>query len=150
MENGERVNWFALILIGLGLIVMVVATVSAIWGFGVITAGIKGRGEAVKRTQSVNFRLTAYEGFFDRCAAIQASEDALDAQATAIEGAETTRERTRIRANIAGIQSQRAQNITRYNADARKWTRGQFLAEDLPFKIDDAPYPEGGKTSCGS
>jgi hypothetical protein len=154
-DDEFKVNWWKVIGVTLlsitGVLVAWVIFASAIWGFGVATAGIYGRGEARKIIQSAEFRIPAYNHFFDSCAAIQGLEAGIDAQLAELPQAETTKDRSRIQANIAGLTAQRQRSIAQYNADARKdYTVGQFRDSGLPYQLEASPYPEGSKTSCGA
>jgi hypothetical protein len=149
MSTGKAI---ALSILGLvGFIVLWLAVASAIWGFGVATAGIFGRGEAHKEIQSADFRIQAYQTFFNQCASIQGLEGQIDELIAARESYERgSREYNITVTSIAGVKGARHQAITKYNQDTRKnWTEGQFRDADLPYQIPDTNYPnEGGKTVC--
>jgi hypothetical protein len=117
---------FSIVLLGLGS-----------WGIRYLMAPIKGKVEAREHIESSDHRLYSYEHFYDMYAQIRSYETALSAQQEALEYAETSAERQRIRANIAGIKAQRRRSIEKYNADAKKVkTRGKFKADDLPYQIE--------------
>lgn len=126
-------------LIGIGL-----------WTFGVLTADVKGRGEARKQLRSADYRIQAYDHFYNLCAAVQASEAALDAQLAELASTpQGSDDRERILANIAGVTAERARAIRQYNADARKgYTLARFRASDLPFQLGTDPYSKEAPTSC--
>lgn len=129
--------------------------VAAVWGLGVATAGIYGRGEAYKEIQSADFRIQAYQTFFNQCASIQGLEGQID-ELTAILGQyeQGSREYKITLTSIAGAKGARHQAIAKYNNDAQKsWTEGQFRDKNLPYRIMDTNYPgekgkEVGKTLC--
>lgn len=131
---------------------MVWLVVIGIWGFGVATAGLYGKGEAMKQVQSAEFRLEAYNYFYNQCASIQSLEgriDELTAQLNQFQSG--TREYYYTVASLTGTKSLRHEAIATYNADARKeYTEGQFRDSDLPYQIPDNGYPliNGGKTQC--
>lgn len=115
------------------------------WEFRVQTAEIKGRGDARIEIQSAKNRIPEYNHFFDVCASVQNAESSLDAQ---VERAETDPTNPTVQANIAALKAVRMQAIHQYNADAAKsYTSGQFLASNLPYRLDDAPY-NGIHTVC--
>lgn len=118
----------------------------ALWGFGVFTAGIKGQGEAYKEIQSKEFRLEAYNYFFDQYHSILALEGQIDVNISMLNDIEEgTKDYSRIRTNVAALQSLRHQAIQSYNAQASKdYTVGQFRDYNLPYQIEDTEYPEGG------
>lgn len=151
-KEKDQPNWGATIaaVIGVAIVLFGItfSIAAATFGLRVATAGLIGKGEAHIQTQSAEFRLYAYNHFFDVCAAVQANEGALDAQFESLTTATRDKDKARINANIAGIKAQRQANIATYNADALKWTRGQFRDSDLPYQLSSANYPEGGKTTC--
>lgn len=121
-------------LIGLLLLLAVLAGIN--WGWRYFTADVRGIVGAEEQRKAANFRLQAYNRFFDMCAAIQGHEATLKAQRTALDMATSPGEKERLRANIAGITAQRARTIARYNADAAKsYTLAQFKANSLPYRI---------------
>lgn len=145
------------ILAGIGLlggviagIVLIVAVIFAVLGFRVITAGLFGAGEAHIRTQSADFRLTAYQRFFDQCASIQGLEGTIDELTAQLDMLEPTgRSHDLAVTSLTGTKSLRHQAIATYNQDALKWTVGQFRGSDLPYQLLDSNYPaQRGKTIC--
>lgn len=131
----------------IALTVLGCAITAGLWGFGVIFAPQIGKGEARKTINSGDFRITAYNRFFDLCASVQGLEGQLDAQKALLP--DTTGDtRDRILTNIAGIEGARAQAIAQYDADARKdYTIGQFRSNNLPYQLPVGAYT-GGRTSC--
>ena len=126
-----------------GVMVVIWLAVAGIWGLGVATAGIYGRGEAYKQIQSADFRIAAYEKFFNQYASIKTLEgqiDELTAQLALLEPG--TRSYDLTLSSLTGTKGLRHSAIQQYNADARKdWTEGQFRDNDLPYQIPDTPYP---------
>jgi hypothetical protein len=110
------------------------------FGFGLFSAGTaEVRGETGVRERTVadgNYRIAAYDRFFDLCAAVQAKEDAI----TALEAQQadaTGTSKARITDNLLALTTSRASLIRKYNADAAKeGTRGQFRASSLPYTLD--------------
>jgi len=144
VSNRKAVTTVILVFLALWLVVV------AIWGLGVATAGIYGRGEAHKDIQSADFQIQAYQTFFNQCASIQGLEGQIDELTTALGYYQSgSREYNITVTSIAGVKGARHQAIARYNQDALKdWTEGQFRDTDLPYQIPDTNYPEGGKTRC--
>lgn len=126
-----------------GLIALWLIIGSAIWGFGVATAGIFGRGEAEKRIQSAEFRIQAYDRFFNQYASIKSLEgqiDELTAQLATLSPG--TRDYSYVSSSLVGVKGLRHTAIQQYNADARKeYTEGQFRDNSLPYQIPDTQYP---------
>lgn len=134
-----------------GTIVLWLMIASAIWGFGVATAGIFGSGEARKQIQSAEFQIEAYQSFFNQCASIQGLEGKIDELARQLEQfARGSREYNITSVSLTGVKGARHEAIAKYNQDAFKdYTEGQFRDRDLPYQIPDTNYPgEGGKTVC--
>ena len=134
-----------------GSLAVLLLVASAIWGFGVLTAPIFGKGEAYKEIQSSDFRIQAYQTFFNQCASIQGLEGQIDELVVALGYYERgSREYNITVTSIAGVKGARHQAIAKYNQDALKnWTEGQFRDNNLPYQISDTNYPEkGGKTVC--
>lgn len=122
----------------------------SVWGFRWLTAGPAGALGARETILSGEFRVAAYQHFFNLCAAIQGLEASLDAQNELLAQTTETREGQRVRANIAGITAELGRAIAKYNTDARKnYTEGQFRDLDLPYKLS-TDYKKGEKTSCGT
>jgi hypothetical protein len=137
----------------MGAVVLLAVIGWAIWGLGVATAGIFGQGEAHKEIQSSDFRIQAYQTFFNQCASIQGLEGQIDELVVALEYYERgSREYNITVTSIAGVKGARHQAIAKYNQDALKnWTEGQFRDADLPYHLPDTNYPdEGGKTICAA
>lgn len=128
-------------LVAIVALLLIFALVIGVWVFRVKTADIKGAGDQVIQTKGdANYRIAAYDRFYDLCASIQALEDQLGVMADAT-GIPADQRDT----NILALTNQRNTLIRQYNADARKTdTRGAFLASDLPFQID----PSQETTSC--
>jgi len=135
----------------LGVFLVMWLVVIGIWGFGVATAGLYGRGEAIKQIQSDNFRIGAYQYFFNQCASIQGLEgkiDELTIQLSLLEPG--TRSYDYTLCSLTGVKGFRHEAIAKYNQDALKdYTEGQFRDSDLPYQLKDSNYPnKGGKTQC--
>ncbi len=131
---------------GVILLVIVMAAFSLGYWFWIkTTAEIKGVSEAERQIESASNRIVSYNQFFDLCAAIQEREASLIAQESILDSAESSSERQRVRANIAGITASRQGLIAKYNANANKeYTNARFLGESLPRKID----PKQENTVC--
>ena len=136
------------IIASVGVVVGFLVLWAAIWGFRWITADPIGRLGARETILSGEFRVAAYQHFFNACAAVQGLEAGLDAQRELL-GQTDGKDRQRVLANIAGITAEWGRAVAKYNADARKdYTEGQFRDLDLPYQLQTI-YKEGGRTSCG-
>lgn len=143
----------AVLLVGLVLIGITFAFTAAIFGLRVATAGLVGRGEAHIQIQSAEFRIEAYQYFFNQCASIQGLEGQIDELTVQLEQLEPgTRAYNYTLSSLTGVKGLRHAAIAKYNQDALKdYTEGQFRDNDLPYQIPDTNYPdEGGKTICAT
>lgn len=131
-----------------GIIILCAAITAAVWGWRYATASTAGKVSARQQIQSGASRITAYDHFFNLCAAVQTDESRLDAQNIELATA-TGDDVGRIQANIAGITADRAEAINEYNADARKsYTIGQFRSSSLPYQLPVGTYTKEAPTSC--
>lgn len=134
------------IAIGVGVIIAIVLVAIAIQWY---TAPF--RGELSKREKieaSGEWKIAKYNHFFDLCAAIKGNYKALKAQEELLEQTTDTKEKQRIRQNIAGIKIQLHRDIEQYNADVEKeYTAGQMRDSGLPYKISMAKL-ERGEIRC--
>ncbi len=131
--------------VGITIAVLIVAwlIIAAFWGLGVATAGLYGRGEAHKQIQSADFRLAAYNHFFNLYASIKSLEGKIDELTAQLEQFEPgTRDYSYTLSALTGVKGLRHEAIQQYNADAAKdYTIGQFRAVGLPYYIPDTEYP---------
>ena len=134
-----------LLLITVLFIVIIGILMSALWAFGVFTSPIVGKGEAYKEIQSKEFRLGAYNYFFNQYHSIIGLEGSIDENLATLELLEKgTKEYNRILTNVTALKSLRHQAIQEYNANATKeYTAGQFRDAQLPYQIEDTDYPLG-------
>lgn len=122
------------IVVGL-LVVVLLSGAGLAWRY--FTAPIKGVVDAEEQINQGSNRIQKYNHFFDLCSTIQSDKMALATQRSLLDSAEGSKERERIRANIAGIQAQMNRNANQYNVDARKeYTSARFKSNDLPYQID--------------
>jgi hypothetical protein len=143
---GKLAAW----LIGGVVLIVLIGIVFAVgaWGFNWFAAPYQGKLQARQQINSGDFRIQAYNQFFDQCAQIQTDEEALQASYTELKTASKD-DKTRIHINITGQLIARNEAANQYNADSRKsYTVGQFKSANLPYQIP--PYQKGQVISCGS
>lgn len=123
-----------------GSLVVLLLLVAGVWAFKYFTADI--RGAVDQREQTIangQYRIAAYESFYDKCASIQAKEDQIkqtEARKVSKGGSNSGFTGTQKEAILLALENSRAELIRSYNADARKAdTRANFLASDLPYQI---------------
>ena len=128
----DRVSWFTgtRILI----IVLIVAVLSAgVWGFTVLTSGVKGQGDGEIIKNSAENWIDAQARFEENYAEYDATlfkiQQASDALAV-------DPENKTLQQNLSGTVNYCASLVADYNADARNFLREDFRAADLPDKID--------------
>lgn len=114
----------------------------AVYGFGFLqrgTADFRGETGQVEQTKAnSNYRIAAYDQFYDKCASVQSMESKINNMEEELEGTEETQRKTVLNTSITASKNKRADLITSYNADARKEaTRGQFKASDLPYELSE-------------
>lgn len=101
-------------------------------GFGIkwVTADARGAGAAREQIKAdPNFRIAAYQEFFDLCSAVQAQEDRIEIfqEDTSPNG----------QTNLRAVKAKRAELIREYNNKAtRNYTQGQFRDSDLPYQLN--------------
>jgi len=130
------------VLIAIGVIVLIVSIIAGNWLYRYYTAEIRGVVDAEEQIESAPSRISRYEEFYNRCASIQGHEDSIAAQEQRLQHIDPeSSEASRVRTIIAGLHSERARAIRRYNTDAaNSYTMGRFRASNLPYRLDiDAP-----------
>lgn len=134
--------------IGVLLLVLVVGSFAS-WGWRWVAAPIEGAVGAREEIQSSEFRIAAYERFFNLCSAVQSHEAQIDAISEELQEA-PEEDRSRIRSNLTGVRAQRMRLIREYNSEAsRDYTTGQFRSANLPDRLDASEYPEESEgTRC--
>jgi len=152
--GGDRDDWREIdrtgARIGVRLVVIIVAVILlivAIWALTVAWAPWKGAGDQRKATQgNAQYRIAAYDEFFNACEAIAAKERIIERYREQLETATSPDEKSRLNAAITAESNVRDEMIADYNADAAKAdTRGDFRADGLPYQID----PNGTTTCTG-
>lgn len=135
-------------LIGLFTIIGIVMAVGT-WGLNWFAAPYQGKLQARQQIQgSGDFRIQAYNHFFDLCASVTTMDQALQASYQQLEGA-TGDDRTRIETNITAQLNDRNDAANQYNVDAEKsYTVGQFRANNLPYQVP--AYTKGEVFTCAT
>lgn len=114
--------------------VILVGVISVlVWLFSVFTSDVKGQGDAQKMKNAAPNRIQAQEQFEGRFQEIKAIDQIITMSAATL-ALDPGNERLKNEFN--GQQQYCVQLIGKYNADARKFTRADFRAADLPAEID--------------
>lgn len=119
----------------LGVVLAVGIILAMIYGGGWLqrlTADFRGETGQIEKVQAdPNFRIAAYEQFYDRMGRIEA----LEQQICTMKEADLPEDQTAT--NVLALTNQRIDLIEKYEADASKEdTRANFLASDLPYEIN--------------
>lgn len=124
-------------------ILAVVAVVSGlVWGFKVATSDVKGRGDAVVQKNSAENRVAAQERFEDLYQQVIAADRKIGPAKAAVKANPTQVNQT----NLTGLQNFCVQTVADYNAEARKYSKRDFRAVDLPQEISE--FSETPQTDC--
>lgn len=102
----------------------------AIWGFGVFTSDVKGRGDAEVIKNDARSRIRAQEGFEKLYQDIQAADRNLTTTAEALRAKPNGD--LKLETELLGQKHQCAGLVADYNAKARSFTQEDFRAADLP------------------
>ncbi len=119
---------------------IIIASVG-IFGFGWFqrsTADFRGQTAAIEKTKAnADFRLHAYNQFYDLCSQVQSLEDRIIIFSGDVERFAGTSKEAEALTNLHAIEAQRSTLIREYNAKAsRGFTDGQFRSNDLPYQLD--------------
>ena len=125
------------------LLLIGVLTTGAGWAFGWFTADTRGAIDARETILADgDFRIQAYQQFFDLCAGIEAQEGRADLFAA-------DEDNPLASTNLQAVLAVRIGLVTEYNSlAARSWTEGQFRDEDLPYNIRIGWLPGEEGTTC--
>lgn len=116
-----------------------------------VQANYNGRVVTSKVQQNVRtaaFAQEVYEQFFDDCNAVVADNQKIAIARKRVAAAKSAPDDSfgtksgkvaDAEADLTGVQQAQADTAARYNAAAAEYTRGQFLAESLPTRLDP-PY----------
>lgn len=139
MGIGKLIAWATVVLTLLGL---------AWYGVHIWrreTADTKGQTDVVEQISGdADYRIAAYEEFYDRCWAVIELEAQIQLAEEAVEAESTDWGREEAERNLLALQNTRIDLITSYNSAASKTDTAQnFLASDLPRELNLE-----GETSC--
>lgn len=127
-------------IIGISVLIIIALFVLVFvgWGWRWLSAPIEGAVGMRERTNDADYRLYSYDHFYNMYAEIQTFEDKIQNQQQYLKTVDIeSDEAQRIRRNINALRNRRDAVIRQYNSDARKEeSRGQFLADDLPYQVN--------------
>lgn len=137
------------------IVLAVLALPLLLWGGGLafqyFTADVRGKVSANEQIKAnPNFRIEAYERFFNQCASVQSIETTMHATAAELANTKDERRKGQLQTNLTALIAARADAVNQYNADAHKsYTAGQFRASNLPFQLPTT-YTEGETITCAA
>lgn len=133
----------------IGMIALLVGGTLATYAIQWYTAPARGALDAREKIQANgDFRIAAYDHYFNECASIQGIESTIEFSRQQLATVTSQAEQNRIATNLTALQSARAEAIAQYNADsAKSYTQGQFKSSNLPYRIALTPYT-GVPTTC--
>lgn len=151
MKEGAKYGGLA-VLGSLGVLIVTILVASMwIFGWGFFqrsTANFRGETEQIEKTRANgDYRIAAYDHFFNLCASVQSKETtikALEKELHRKPGPSEARTE-QIYGAITANEAIRAETINQYNVDAEKAaTIGQFKASNLPYELN----VNAKETSC--
>ena len=107
----------------------------AVWGFGVGTSDIKGKGDAEIIKNDARNRIRAQEGFENMWNAVIVADKNLTLTGEALKSQPDS---VKLQTELTGQKMICNDAVGAYNAAARKFTQEDFRAADLPLTIDDS------------
>lgn len=119
---------------GIFAVLLVVGLGALVWALTVGTAETKGKGDAFRDKQSGTNRVQAQEEFEDRYQEILAADRRID---TLAQAAKADPSSSVAKQNLTGAVTYCQTIVGEYNAEARKYSKGDFRAADLPSEIDN-------------
>jgi len=139
------IAFIALIALGLGLFVLNQEVLR-------FKAPIIGETERIETVNSGEFRIRAYNQFFDICESVQNAEGRIDIADDVLQNADPSdRFYSTYVLNLAGAKQSRVNAVNDYNSNSRKdWTEAIFKDSDLPWGISIDYEPHGRKTICAT
>lgn len=126
-----------------GVIAVIIALSLSTYVYRYMTADIKGQVDAQEQITSGGNRVQEYEKFFKLCENTANMKGNVETQRLLLDSAETTKERSRIRANIAGMEASIRKNVSDYNSMSKQYTTERFKDSSLPHRLDF-----DGNTDC--
>lgn len=133
--------WLLVLLV----LTLTVVTGVAVWGFNVVTGGVKGEGDAQIIKNEAKNRIRAQEGFEDKYAAIVTADRNLNITADALK---LSPQSEKLSIELTGQRMICNDLVGRYNAAARKFTQAEFRDAELPPAIGTADFPADESTDC--
>lgn len=142
-------NKTRIVLIGVGSVLGCIVLslglyLAGVYGGGTVqrkTADFRGKTSQIEKTRgNGDYRIAAYNEFFDLCGAVQTQEDRIQiftAKVARLEKSGDANALADAQTDLDAVTAERAQLIREYNEKAtRADTEGHFRASNLPYQID--------------
>lgn len=111
---------------------------AAIWGIGVATSGVHGRGEQIKKINRADNRTFAQEQFVQLLQDIKAYDQQISVQQQALDAhSAQDAEHDRLAQVVAGLKTQCISTRNQYDAEAQKISKERFKDASLPDRVDE-------------
>ena len=149
MKEGAKIGGAVIGLAAIAIVVALVVGAMALFGFGFFqrtTANFRGENSQIEKTKANgDYRIAAYDHFFNLCASVQSKEATINALEKELQRKPSEARVEQIYAAITANEAVRAESINQYNVDAEKaGTIGQFRASNLPSELN----VNSEETSC--
>jgi len=113
---------------------------ATIWGMGVATAGIYGRGTQIKQVNSAENRTFQYNHFFNLYSDVKSEVQQIGTTNATLAATTDESEHGRLASVLLGLENICITNTNQYNADAAKVVTGAlFRDNNLPQMLPDGP-----------
>jgi hypothetical protein len=120
-----------------GILVVCAVIGAAVWGIGVATSDVAGRGNQRRAINSSDNRTFAQEQFEELFNDVKTYDAQISTSAAAAAAETEPTEKSRLNQVTLGVTNQCISTVQQYNAEARKVSKERFRAADLPAQIDD-------------
>lgn len=117
----------------IAVVLLMVVIGAGLWGLGVFSSGVKGKGDAVRTKNSGTNRIAAQERFEELYAGVKAADLKIGVAADALKRAPDD---VVAQVNYTGSINYCIGLRADYDAEARKYTAEAWRSTDLPQQID--------------
>lgn len=121
--------WIVVVLVVMGVIG------GGVWLVKVATSDIKGVGDAEIIKNDAKNRIRAQEGFLDKYNAVVTADKNLTLTGEALA---RTPDSVKLQTELTGQKMACNDLVGRYNADANKFSKQEFMDAELPKQIDES------------
>lgn len=131
-QSAKGIGWIGVLVV---VAVVVFGAIGvAVWGFGVGTSDVKGRGDAEVIKNEAKNRIRAQEGFWVKYEGIVQADKNLNITAEALAKDPNS---VRLQVELNGQKMVCNDLVGQYNAASQKFSEREFKDAELPHQIDD-------------